>query len=64
MSQVRRNVVQRKDTPEVAAPSIPTDQVGWLRDRTWALADEWEKAGWPWLAAVLKGATALTKGER
>jgi hypothetical protein len=35
-----------------------------LRDRTWSLAEEWAQQGWPWLSQVLKGATALGKGER
>lgn len=39
------------------------DPVAALRDRTWALAEQWEQLGWPWLAAAIKGAVALGKGE-
>lgn len=65
MSEVRRSVVQRKEMPQVdAASNVPADPLQALRDRTWGTAAEWEAAGYPWLAAVLKGAIALSKGER
>jgi hypothetical protein len=64
MSQVARTVKQRKRTPVAAAPSnVPADPVAALRDRTWGLAEEFEHLGYPWLAAAIKGAIALSKGE-
>lgn len=35
-----------------------------LRDRTWALADEWRTAGHPWAEQGIKAVVALSKGER
>jgi hypothetical protein len=50
----------RYDPPKPAEP----DALVLLRDRTWALAEEWAQLGWPWMERVLKGAVALSKGER
>lgn len=35
-----------------------------LRDRTWALAQEWDNAGYPWTASGVRSLVALGKGER
>ena len=53
----------RYDQPARPEPA-PPDALGGLRDRTWALAEEWGQLGWPWMERLLKGAIALSKGER
>lgn len=55
---------KRREQPQAAAVSIPATVTDALRDRTWALSEEWAAAGWPWMAALIKGAVALSKAER
>jgi len=50
----------RYDRPKPTEPDV----LGALRDRTWVLAEEWAQLGWPWMERLLKGAVALSKGER
>jgi hypothetical protein len=57
----------RYDRPDgdAARPVRPeADALATLRDRTWRLAEEWGQLGWPWMERLLKGAIALSKGER
>ena len=35
-----------------------------LLDRTWALAEEWERAAYPWMGQGIKALCALLKGEK
>jgi hypothetical protein len=65
MVAASRTIKSRKAAPAAAAPSnVPADPLVALRDRTWGLAAEWEQMGWPWMAALIRGATVLSKGER
>lgn len=61
-----RTIKQRAEMPAAAAPSAGAEDtpLSNLRDRTWGLAEEWAQLGWPWMERLIKGATALTKGER
>jgi len=49
--------------PGPARAALEAD-VGPLRDRTWGIAEEWAALGWPWMERLLKGAIALSKGEK
>jgi hypothetical protein len=50
--------------PDPFEPIPPPDPLEDRRNRTWAIADEWEAAGWWWTGQSIKAATALGKGER
>ena len=48
----------------ITLPPEPTDPVVSLQDRTWALAEEWRREGWPWVEQGLKAIVALQKGDK
>ena len=55
-------------TPPVKPPVTTTSgylgQIEALRDKTWALADEWEREGFPRVGIGIKSTIALSKGEK
>lgn len=66
MTAKSRTIKRRKDMPEVAGASFGAEDTALsnLRDRTWGVAEEWAARGWPWMERVLKGAVAMSKGEK
>jgi hypothetical protein len=50
--------------PKDEAPKPPVDIETTLRDDTWALANRWADAGYPWTSQGLKAIVALRKAER
>jgi hypothetical protein len=52
----------KDEAPKPPAPAVDIETV--LRDETWALANRWADAGYPWTSQGLKAIVALNKGER